>query len=104
MLRGPLPLLPRYILAEILLPFVGALLFFVFVLLMFQIINLVDFFVVHKIPTSGVIQLLGYLALSLLQPASPVACLLASITWNREAVYRRGDSSDASERALLQAQ
>lgn len=44
---------------------------------MFQIINLVDFFVVHKVSASWVVQLLGYLALSLLQPAIPIAFLLA---------------------------
>ena len=75
-LRAPFTLY-RYILGEILLPFTGAVLFFVFVLLMFQIINLVDFFVVHKVSAVWVIQLLGYLGLSLLQPAIPIAFLLA---------------------------
>ncbi len=75
-LRAPITLY-RYILGEILLPFTGAVLFFVFVLLMFQIINLVDFFVVHKVSAYWVLQLLGFLALSLLQPAIPVAFLLA---------------------------
>jgi lipopolysaccharide export system permease protein len=75
-LRAPLTLY-RYILTEILLPFAGALLFFIFVLLMFQIINLVDFFVVHKVSAYWVVQLLGFLALSLLQPAIPIAFLLA---------------------------
>ncbi len=67
----------RYLLREILLPFSGALLFFIFVLLMFQIINLVDFFVVHKVSAYWVMQLLFYLGLSLLQPAVPIAFLLA---------------------------
>jgi lipopolysaccharide export system permease protein len=74
--RAPLTLY-RYILSEILLPFTGALLFFVFVLLMFQIINLVDFFVVHKVSAYWVVQLLGFLSLSLLQAAIPIAFLLA---------------------------
>ncbi|MGZ3737721.1 MAG: LptF/LptG family permease, partial [Bdellovibrionota bacterium] len=74
--RPPLTLY-RYILSEILIPFIGALLFFIFVLLMFQIINLVDFFVVHKVSAYWVVQLLGFLALSLLQPAIPIAFLLA---------------------------
>jgi lipopolysaccharide export system permease protein len=77
MLRRRLPLLHRYILSEVFLPFVGALVFFVFVLLMFQIINLVDFFVVHKVSASWVVRLLGFLAISLLQPAIPIAFLLA---------------------------
>src|SRR5262245_42872192 len=74
--RAPLTFY-RYVLSEILLPFTGALLFFIFVLLMFQIINLVDFFIVHKVSAYWVMQLLGYLALSLLQPAIPIAFLLA---------------------------
>ncbi len=76
MKRPPLTLY-RYILGEILLPFTGAVLFFVFVLLMFQIINLVDFFVVHKVSAYWVMQLLGFLSLSLLTPAIPIAFLLA---------------------------
>ncbi len=74
--RAPLTLY-RYLLAEILLPFGGALVFFLFVLLMFQIINLVDFFIVHKVSGFWILQLLGYLGLSLLQPAIPIAFLLA---------------------------
>src|SRR4051812_42438221 len=67
----------RYLFSEILLPFSGALVFFLFVLLMFQIINLVDFFVVHKVSAFWILQLLSYLGLSLLQPAVPIAFLLA---------------------------
>jgi lipopolysaccharide export system permease protein len=77
MFRRPPLTIYRYVLSEILIPFTGALLFFLFVLLMFQIINLVDFFVVHKVSAYWVLQLLGYLALSLLQPAIPIAFLLA---------------------------
>jgi len=77
MFRRPPLTLYRYIFTEILIPFIGALLFFIFVLLMFQIINLVDFFVVHKVSAYWVVQLLGFLALSLLQPAIPIAFLLA---------------------------
>ncbi|HEY8280315.1 MAG TPA: LptF/LptG family permease [Bdellovibrionota bacterium] len=77
MVKRPPRTLYIYLLSEIALPFAGALAFFIFVLLMFQIIKLVDFFVVHKVSPYWVMYLLSSLALSLLQPAIPIAFLLA---------------------------
>lgn len=67
----------RYILAEVFRPFLGAVVFFLFVLLMFQVIKLSDFFVVHNVSGYSILMLLGYLALTFTPVIVPIAFLLA---------------------------
>ncbi|MGZ3695085.1 MAG: LPS export ABC transporter permease LptF [Bdellovibrionota bacterium] len=67
----------RYILSEVFRPFMGAVVFFLFVLLMFQVIRLSDFFVVHNVSGYSILSLLGYLALTFTPVIVPIAFLLA---------------------------
>lgn len=67
----------RYIWREVTAPFMGAVLFFVFVLMMFQVIRLSDFFVIHNVSGRLIAQLLFYLSLTFLPAVVPIAFLLA---------------------------
>lgn len=67
----------RYILEEISKPFLGAAIFFLFVLMMFQVIRLADFFVVHNVSGYSILSLMGYLALTFTPVILPIAFLLA---------------------------
>lgn len=67
----------RYILGEALRPFVGAAVFFLFVLLMFQVIRLADFFVMHKVSGYSILMLMAYLSLTFTPVIVPIAFLLA---------------------------
>jgi lipopolysaccharide export system permease protein len=67
----------RYIAGETLRPFIGCAVFFLFVLLMFQVIRLADVFVVHNVSGYTVILLMGYLALTFTPVIFPIAFLLA---------------------------
>lgn len=76
--RFPIPFtLYRYIWTEVTTPFLGAVFFFIFVLLMFQVIRLADFLVVHNVSPKFIMQLMGYLSLSFLPIVIPIAFLLA---------------------------
>jgi lipopolysaccharide export system permease protein len=70
-------LLYRYILAEVLAPFFGAVLFFIFVMMMFQVIKLAEFLVVHNVAIGLILELMGFLALSFLPIVIPISFLLA---------------------------
>lgn len=67
----------RYILDETIRPFLGAAMFFLFVLLMFQVIRLSDFFVVHNVSGYSILSLMSYLALTFTPVIIPIAFLLA---------------------------
>ena len=67
----------RYIWQEVSVSFLGGVMFFLFVLLMFQIIRLSDFLVVHAVPIVMVLKLIGYLTLTFLPIVIPIAFLLA---------------------------
>lgn len=67
----------RYIWTEVSTPFLGGILFFIFVLLMFQIIRLSDFLVVHNVAVGMIFRLMGYLIVSFLPVVVPIAFLLA---------------------------
>lgn len=67
----------RYIIGETIRPFAGAAVFFLFVLLMFQIIRLSDVIVVHNVSGYNVMMLLFYLALTFTPVIVPIAFLLA---------------------------
>ncbi len=67
----------RYILDETIRPFLGAAAFFLFVLLMFQVIRLADVFVVHNVSGYSILSLMGYLSLTFTPVIFPIAFLLA---------------------------
>ncbi|RZA04316.1 MAG: LPS export ABC transporter permease LptF [Proteobacteria bacterium] len=67
----------RYIIGETARPFMGAAVFFMFVLLMFQVIRLTDVMVVHNVSGNNVMMLLFYLALTFIPVIIPIAFLLA---------------------------
>jgi lipopolysaccharide export system permease protein len=67
----------RYIAGETLRPFIGAAVFFLFVLLMFQVIRLSDFFVVHNVSGYSILSLMSYLSLTFMPVIFPIAFLLA---------------------------
>lgn len=67
----------RYILSETIKPFLGAAVFFLFVLLMFQVIRLADVFVVHNVSGFSILTLMGNLALTFTPVILPIAFLLA---------------------------
>lgn len=67
----------RYVWTEVSSPFLGGVLFFIFVLLMFQIIRLSDFLVVHSVSIDMIFRLMGYLIVSFLPVVVPIAFLLA---------------------------
>jgi lipopolysaccharide export system permease protein len=66
-----------YILSEVTKPFLGAAAFFFFVLMMFQVIRLSDFFVIHNVSALTIIGLMSYLSLTFLPVIIPIAFLLA---------------------------
>lgn len=70
----------RYILSEILSPFLGGLVFFVFVFLMFQVLRLADFFIIHGTPLTVLGKLVGLMILSFLPLAVPIAFLVSVLT------------------------
>ncbi|NUM87584.1 MAG: LPS export ABC transporter permease LptF [Bdellovibrionales bacterium] len=67
----------RYVLSEVSRPFLGAAIFFLFVLLMFQVVRLADFFVVHNVSGFSILSLMGYLSLTFVPVIIPIAFLLA---------------------------
>ncbi|MCC7441333.1 MAG: LPS export ABC transporter permease LptF [Bdellovibrionales bacterium] len=67
----------HYLLVEVMNPFLGALLFLLFVFLMFQVLRLAEMFIVHGMPFSLLGRMVALLTLSFLPMALPVAFLLA---------------------------
>lgn len=67
----------RYILSEIMRPFMGAAFFFAFVMMMFQIIRLSDFFIKQGVSGYSILVLLWYLLLTFTPVIFPIAFLLA---------------------------
>ena len=67
----------RYILGEVLGPFFGGILFFLFIFLMFQVLRLADFFIVHGVSFMTLVKLTSLLTMSFLPIAIPVAFLIA---------------------------
>ncbi len=70
----------RYILSEISGVFFGALIFIVFILLMFQVLRLSEFFIVNGAKASLLAQVAIHLCLSFLPTALPLAFLIAILT------------------------
>jgi lipopolysaccharide export system permease protein len=69
--------LDRYIFGEVLGPFIGGTLFFLFIFLMFQVLRLADFFIVHGVSILILAKLTGLLMISFLPVALPVAFLIS---------------------------
>ncbi len=69
--------LDRYLLYETLGPFLGSLVFFLFVFLMFQALRLAEFFIVHAIPGWVVLKMVFLLTVSFLPQALPLAFLIS---------------------------
>lgn len=72
-------LLDRYIIGEIIRPFLGACALFAFLLLMFQILRLSDFLIVHRAPLPIVLQLAGFLIISISSYIVPIAFLASTL-------------------------
>jgi lipopolysaccharide export system permease protein len=70
-------LIDWYLLTEIAQPFLGGLLFFTFVFLMFQLLRLAEFFIVHGIPLLQLLQISGLLCTTFLPFALPISYLIA---------------------------
>jgi LPS export ABC transporter permease LptF len=68
--------LDRYIVGEILGPFAGGIVFFSFIFLMFQVLRLAEFFIVHGVSAWVLLRMIGLLLLSFLPMALPVAFLI----------------------------
>jgi lipopolysaccharide export system permease protein len=69
--------LDLYILSEVVPPFIGGIVFFLFIFLMFQVLRLADFFIVHGVSGWTLIKLTSLLTVSFLPIALPVAFLIA---------------------------
>lgn len=65
-----------YILSEVIGPFMGGILFFCFVFLMFQALRLADFFIIHGISGLLLLKMIGLLVLSFMPTALPIAFLI----------------------------
>ncbi len=65
-----------YVLSEVLGPFLGGVVFFSFIFLMFQILRLADFFIIHGVSGAILLKLTSLLVLSFLPTALPVAFLI----------------------------
>ncbi|OFZ17795.1 MAG: hypothetical protein A2X94_04305 [Bdellovibrionales bacterium GWB1_55_8] len=72
--------LDAYLLSEIIGPFAGGLLFFVFIFLMFQALRLAEFFIVHGVPGLTVLKMAFLMGISILPSALPVAFLIAVLS------------------------
>jgi len=66
-----------YIFNEVLGPFIGGTVFFLFIFLMFQVVRLADFFIIHGVSLLTLGKLTALLTVSFLPIALPVAFLIA---------------------------
>jgi lipopolysaccharide export system permease protein len=66
-----------YVLGEIVAPFFGGILFFLFISMMFQVLHLTEFFIIHGVPGGILLKMLALMALSFMPFALPVAFLVA---------------------------
>jgi len=69
----------RYILLEVIPPFLGGLLFFTFIFLLFQILRLLEFFVSHSVSPFMGLKIIFLLSISFVPVALPVAFLIATL-------------------------
>ncbi len=69
-------LIDAFVLREVIGPFLGGVAFFSFVFLMFQVLRLADFFIIHGVGGVILLKMVGLLMLSFLPMAIPVALLI----------------------------
>ena len=67
----------RYIIAEILPPFVGGMLFFTFILLMFQALRLTDLLIVHGAPFFTLLKIVFFMSISFFPKSLPISFLIS---------------------------
>lgn len=67
----------RYIFSEVLAPFFGGFVFFMFVILMFQIVRLADYFINHGASVGVLAKLIVYISAAFLPVVLPVSFLVA---------------------------
>ncbi len=70
-------LVDRYVLTEILTPLFGGVLFFTFIFLMFQLLRLAEFFIVHGVPLLQLLHVSALMCLSFLPFALPISYLIS---------------------------
>lgn len=78
--RWSIRLIDRYILKEVLSPFLAAIIFFAFVFLMFQMLRLSEFLIVNGASGSQLLKMTGYMLVSFLPLGLPIAFLVAVLT------------------------
>lgn len=76
----PMQRLDRYLLGEIGAPFLGGVVFFTFVFLMFQVLRLADFFIVHNVPGRLILKIMALMTISFLPFVLPIAFLISALT------------------------
>ncbi|NDD92360.1 YjgP/YjgQ family permease [bacterium] len=77
-IKGRFPrLIDWYILTEVAAPFLGGMAFFTFIFLMFQLLRLSEFFIVHGVPLQQLLQISGLLCLSFIPFALPISYLIS---------------------------
>ena len=69
-----------YVVTEVIGPFFGWLVFFIFIFLMFQALRLAEFFIVHGVSAWTLGKMTMLLSLSFLPVALPVSFLIAVLT------------------------
>lgn len=80
-LRHLIPLkIDRYLIREVGAPFLGGLIFLSFVFLMFQLLRLAEYFIVHSVPVVTLAEIIWLMILSFLPFSLPVAFLIAILT------------------------
>lgn len=67
----------KFLAEEVLVSFISGTVIFLLIMLMFQVIRLSDFFVVHQVPIKEVVKLSAYMELSFFPIAVPIAFLFA---------------------------
>ncbi|MBN21799.1 MAG: LPS export ABC transporter permease LptF [Bdellovibrionaceae bacterium] len=76
MLTKKIKSIDRYVLLEVFQPFVGGLLFFIFIFLMFQLLRLADLLIVKGVPLGILLKMTLYMSMTFLPFALPLAFLI----------------------------
>lgn len=66
-----------YVLGEVVGPFLGGVIFFCFIFLMFQVLRLADYIIMHNVPGFVLLKMTSFLMVTFLPTALPVAFLIA---------------------------
>ncbi|MBI3558739.1 MAG: LptF/LptG family permease, partial [Deltaproteobacteria bacterium] len=68
----------KYIFLEVLYPFFGGFVFFMFVFLMFQVVRLADYFINHGVGLTLLAKMTSYISAAFLPVVMPVSFLVAT--------------------------